>query len=173
MSAVLSKFPLWLSPKFFFLVFFAFSAIMLGLFEFGLVNWPTRSAIFPRMILATSVALCAMYVVYAVVRRIRPGTRPNEKVLDLGFETDLEQEEVNLKANEAILLLCVLVAATLLLGFHLSLPVFLFLYVRLVGRQKGLFSLIYSAMISGVLIFGLDLLIQVRWPTPLIMYILP
>ena len=173
MSSLLGKVPLWLSPRAFFVVFFVFSAGTLAYFELGFVAWPARSAIFPRMILATSVLLCVLFIIYAVLRRLRPGARPAEKVLDLGFESDLEPEEVNLRANEAILLLCTLVAATLLVGVHLSLPVFLFLYVRYVGRQTVLFSGVYSAVISIGLVFGLDLLIQVRWPTPLLAWLLP
>ncbi|MGV6873907.1 hypothetical protein ACUSIJ_14620 [Pseudochelatococcus sp. B33] len=168
---LLKKIPLWISPKMMSWAMFAFFAAALLTILFPDRPWPTRSAIFPTWILSVALVLSVLEIAIAKIPYLNVRFAPTG-VLDLGLPEDVDRSKVVERSNAAILWLVSLIAGFALIGFQASMVIFVFAYLRFMARASLLTIVLYIA-VTWIMIFGgIELLISVPWPEPLILRIL-
>ena len=59
-------------------------------------------------------------------------------------------------------------AAILLIGFKLSVPLFLVLYLRLISQAGWIVTLALTGLLTGLVLGVFDAILHVPWPDPLL-----
>ena len=116
--------------------------------------WPWKAALFP---LAIGVPLFAMALAEALWVLMGSTPAPSE-----GVELAAEAPGRAVLVGGAWML--AFFAAILLLGFPIAVPLFVFLYLRLQGREGWVVSIVMTAAIWGVFYGLFDLMLHLPFP---------
>ena len=119
--------------------------IMLGT-VYGIVtawDWPEKAKLFP---LAIGIPLFCLAAVEAAWSLLRPEPRPSQA---MDFQVSAAGHGTR-RAAMALAWMLGFFAAIVLLGFPLAVPLFVFLYLRLQGRESWTLSIVMTAAVWGI-----------------------
>jgi hypothetical protein len=126
----------------------------------GALHWPWKAALFPLAIGIPVFCLAAAEVVWALVtaaRGTRPGdVQPAEPVVDDAGTTT--------RTLVAIGWMLGFFAAIALLSFPIAVPLFVFLYVKLQGREPLVWSLVFTVAVAAIFYGLFDRVLHLPFP---------
>jgi hypothetical protein len=125
--------------------------------------WPWKAALFPLAIGIPVFCLAAIEVLWVLFGRIEPaGGRGETK--DFQMSHDLPDREILRRTAVAAAWIVGFFAAIVLLGFPIAVPVFVFLYLKLQGKESWLLSGLFTAAV-WLFFYGLfDQLLHLPFP---------
>jgi hypothetical protein len=105
-------------------------------------SWPWKAALFPLVIGIPVFCLAAAEVLWVLL-----GTTEHGGVKDFQMSHDLPGNEVLKRTGLAGGWIIGFFAAIVLLGFPLAVPLFVFLYLKLQGKEGWLLSAVFTAAV--------------------------
>lgn len=144
------------------------------------VDWPGRTALFPRIVTVLGAGLCLLkagqLAVAAVRRRTSPEVDPQAagppggtRMLDEEEEDELALEYIFASAGtrrwaEALAWVVAFFAGLWVVGMFWTLPVFTVLYLRIAGRTSLWAAVLYAAISQGILYLAFRVLLTLPIP---------
>jgi len=105
-------------------------------------GWPWKAALFPMVIGIPVFCMAAAEVAWVLL-----GKNPAARAMDFQISSDLPGGLVIRRTLLAAAWMLGFFAVIVLVGFPVAVPLFVFLYLRLQGREGWLFSAIFSAIV--------------------------
>jgi hypothetical protein len=121
--------------------------------------WPWKAALFPLVIAIPVFCLAAAEVVWLLF-----GSTPRSDVMDFQLSADLPEKVRHQRTLVAIGWIVGFFVAIVLLGFPAAVPLFVFLYVKIQGREGWGLSLIFTLAVSALFYALFDRLLHVPFP---------
>jgi Tripartite tricarboxylate transporter TctB family len=126
---------------------------------FAATAWPAKAALFPLVIAIPLFCLAAAEVLWTLL-----GSAPPAAAADFKLSADLPRELALRRTAVAGGWIVALLAAIVLLGFVVAVPLFVFLYLRLQGKEGWVFSAVFTAVVWGIFYGLFDLLLHLPFP---------
>jgi hypothetical protein len=124
----------------------ALAALIMLAAAYGIVtawDWPEKAALFPLVI---GIPLFCLAAVEAGWSLLRPEPKPSQ-AMDFRVSTAAHGTR---RAGVALAWMLGFFAAIVLLGFPLAVPLFVFLYLKLQGRESWTLSIVMTAAVWGI-----------------------
>jgi hypothetical protein len=121
--------------------------------------WPWKAALFPLVIGIPLFVLSAAEALWVVL-----GTTERAEVQDFQISQELPEREILRRSAVAAGWILAFFAAILLLGFSLSVPLFVFLYLKVQGKESWLLSVVFAAVAWGFFYGLFDQLLHLPFP---------
>jgi hypothetical protein len=121
--------------------------------------WPWKAALFPLVIGIPLFVLSAAEALWVIL-----GTTERGAVQDFQISHELPEREILRRSAVAGGWILAFFAAILLLGFSISVPLFVFLYLKLQGKESWLLSLVFAAGAWGFFYGLFDRLLHLPFP---------
>lgn len=136
-------------------------AIMIGsgCAVFVASGWPWKAALFPIVIGIPVFCLAAAEVLWVIL-----GSASASPAMDLRMSSDLPARIIARRTLQAAAWMIGFFAAIALTGFPVAVPLFVFLYLRLQGRESWWKSLAFSALVWGCFYGIFDRLLHLPFP---------
>src|SRR5688572_29733776 len=126
--------------------------------------WPWTAALFPLAIGIPLFFLAAIEVLWVLFGRIEPAAGRGE-TKDFQMSHDLPDREILRRTAVAAAWIVGFFAAIVLLGFPVAVPLFVFLYLKLQGKESWLLSVVFTAAV-WLFFYGLfDQLLHLPFPS--------
>lgn len=121
--------------------------------------WPWKAALFPLTIGIPVFVLAAVEVLWVLL-----GTTQRAETKDFQFSQELPDREVLKRSAVAGAWIAGLFAAIVLFGFPIAVPLFVFLYLKLQGKEGWILCVVFTAAV-WVFFYGLfDRLLHLPFP---------
>lgn len=111
---------------------------------YAAIGWPFKAALFPMAIAITVLCLAAAEVAWTLF-----GSQAAERATDFQIATDVPREVAVRRTVTVIAWIGGFFAVIALIGFPWAVPLFVFLYLRVQGRESWWLSLGFSAAVWG------------------------
>lgn len=143
-----------------------------GVFAFMLVEsqrWSAGVALLPRISATFGLVVLGVYA----FQRLAPGRRRGQ-IMDLGFDEEgLERRVVIERTARFVLTTAAFFGAIWLLGFHITVPIYMVLYLMIYGRVRWWVAILSALAFLVFMIVAYDIVIRETWPEPVIRLPLP
>lgn len=123
-------------------------------------TWPTKAALFPLVISIPLFLLAAAEVAWVLLGSPRQAAASDFKLSD-----HLPQNVALRRTAVAAGWVLAFFAAIVLVGFGIAVPLFVFLYLKVQGREGWIFSVVFTAAVWGFFYGLFDLLLHLPFPT--------
>jgi hypothetical protein len=122
-------------------------------------SWPWKASLFPLVIGIPVFCLAAAEALWLLV-----GTTQRGEARDFQFSHELPEKEVLKRTGLAAGWILGFFAAIILLGFPVAVPLFVFLYLKVQGKEGWVLSVVFTAAV-GLFFYGLfDRLLHLPFP---------
>lgn len=121
--------------------------------------WPWKASLFPLVIAIPLFCLAAAELLWVLL-----GTTERTEAKDFQFAHDVPEKEALRRSAAGAAWILGFFAAIVLLGFPVAVPVFVFLYLKLQGREGWIFSLAFAAAAWGFFYGLFDRLLHLPFP---------
>ena len=121
--------------------------------------WPWKAALFPLVIGIPVFILSAAEAGWVVFGKTEKGD-----VQDFQIAGDLPQPEIVRRSATAAAWIVGFFAAILLLGFPIAVPLFVFLYLKLQGKESWTLSIVFTAVVWGFFHGLFDQMLHLPFP---------
>lgn len=149
-----------------------FLSLVAAVFIYYLVasrTWPIGAALLPRVAALVGLPLLAAHV----YMRLRPSRGPKRQILDMGFaDEDVSKADVRPRTFRMIGSMVALFVGIWLVGFHIALPAYIFLYLLFWGGAKWYWALVAGLFFEGLLIGLYDNTLHMAWNDPVLQQLL-
>ena len=125
-------------------------------------DWPDKAKLFPLAIGIPLFCLAAVEAAWAVLGGERRGGEARE------FQLSAEGHGTR-RAALAVAWMLGFFAAIVLLGFPVAVPLFVFLYLKLQGRESWPLSIVMTAAVWGIFYGLFNLLLHLPFPAGLLL----
>ncbi len=125
------------------------------------VGWPFKAGLYPRVITIPLVALALAETALLMRGRETPETEP---IPDIEMDTSVDPSVATRRTLGTALWIGGLFTAVLLVGFQVAVPGFVFLYLRLAGKEGWVLSVVLALL--AVLAFHLLFVALLHLPLP-------
>ena len=127
-------------------------------------DWPFTARLFPWVIGIPSIILCLIQLIADLTRATRAESSEElSGVLDLPVETGVPRVVVLRRAATAFGWVFGFFAGIWLVGFLVSVPVFVWLYLTLQSKEKWWVSLLTAAVVMFFLVGVFHHILHVHW----------
>lgn len=159
-----------------------FYVILIGVTIWMLVvsmRWPIAARIGPQIVGTTLLIAAAISFYHAVVVRARTADNQIDAShrgiqMDLGSDTgDLDQRTVLFRAAQFFGWFLLFMGLMALIGLIPTIPVFIFLFMRLFAKESLRMTLLYAAGVTLFVYVVFDQLIRVFWPNTVMGQLFP
>jgi hypothetical protein len=133
--------------------------ICAGWAVYAATGWPWKAALFPIAIGIPVFSLAAVEVACVLFGRGKADRAP-----DFQISSDVPARTALIRTAQAVGWMIALFVSIVLLSFPVAVPVFLFLYLKLQGRESWLFSLLFSAVVWVLFYLIFQHLLNVPFP---------
>ncbi len=131
-------------------------------------QWPLSAALLPRVVSGAGLVFLTCYLFQRfsdASRKANDGGR----ILDIGFrDSELSREEISRRILRVGGSLAALLAGVWLVGFHITIPLYLLVYCTAFGGMRGWSALIVAAGFEAFIVGVYDSLVHVVWNEPLL-----
>jgi hypothetical protein len=132
-------------------------------------EWSLQARLFPWTIGIPALALCLIQLFMDLWKAVRPGAAPvddDQGIMDLKVDKDVAPALMVRRAANIFGWIASLFASIWLVGFLISVPLFILFYMRFQSRETWLSSLAWTA-VTVVFIIGLfHYILRVPWFYP-------
>jgi hypothetical protein len=140
----------------------ALGILIMAVSGYGVVaawSWPWKASLFPLVIGIPVLCLAAGEVLWVLL-----GTTERGEAKDFQIAQDVPDNEVLKRSAAAAAWICGFLAGIVLLGFPVAVPLFVFLYLKLQGKEGWILSVVFTAAV-WVFFYGLfDRLLHLPFP---------
>ncbi len=123
------------------------------------MHWPWKAALFPLVLGIPVFCLAAAEVLWVLL-----GSTSQNPLMDVQPSADLPEKVTRSRMLVAIGWMLGLFVAVVLLGFPIAVPLFVFLYVKLQGREGWGLSLVFTLVVWGIFYGLFDRLLHLPFP---------
>ena len=120
------------------------------------LDWPLKAKLFPMVIGIPLFCLAAAEVAWVLLSKT-----PEEKKA----EDEVPQQVARRRSLLGVGWILGLLASVVLLGFPIAVPLFVFLYLKLQGREGWIFTVVFTAAVWGAFYGLFDSLLHLPFPT--------
>jgi hypothetical protein len=132
-------------------------------------RWNPGVALLPRIACGCGVLVWLVYV----ARRVRPAAGQGQ-IMDLGFdEGELERHVVIGRTLRFVLTTAGLFLGIWLIGFHIAVPIYMVLYLRIYGGVRWWVAVLAALGFLSFMVLAYDVALRETWPEPQIYIPLP
>ena len=121
--------------------------------------WPWKAALFPIAIGIPVFCLAAAEVVWSLV-----GSADSERAMDFEMSADVPAAVASRRTVLTVAWMVGFFAAIALIGFPYAVPLFVFLYLKVQGREGWIFSFLFSAAVWLFFYLVFDRLLHLPFP---------
>jgi hypothetical protein len=144
-------------------VLFSLAVVVLGGYAlYASLHWPFKTALFPRVIGAPLVILAAVEMLLSAFGREK---RQEGNAVDFQFTTDVDPAVAQRRTWMILGWTFGFLILILLVGFLLAVPLFVFLYLKLVGKEGWIITLSLTAVSWIFMEAVFDRLLHLPFPT--------
>jgi hypothetical protein len=111
---------------------------------YAAIDWPFKAKLFPMAIAITVLGLAAAELAWALL-----GSRAAERAADFQISQDVPREVAVRRTITVVAWIAGFFALIALIGFPWAVPAFVFLYLKVQGRESGWLALGFSALLWG------------------------
>ena len=137
-------------------------------------QWPFATGLFPLTIAIPVLLVAATQ--FAKDAFLKGGAdedgEPRERIRDIEVDRSVPARLVVQRAGTFYLCAVGFLAAILLIGFKLSVPLFMVFYFRRVSRAGWIVTLILTGLVTGLVLGVFDAVLHVAWPDNLLGHVL-
>lgn len=152
------------------ILFSVFVTVAFGFIVYSSRGWPLWTRIFPWYVGIPMLALSLVQLFLELYRSTQPADpkRSPAETGDLQVDWNIGTQIIIQRAAKFFGWLVGLIVCIWLLGFFISIPLFVLLYLKLEAREGWLLSLSLTAGILLVLIGLFDIVLNTHWLEPVI-----
>ncbi len=142
--------------------FVSLAAALVGAYAlYASLHWPFRTSLFPRVI---GVPLLFLATVEMVLSALGSEKEKEGHAVDFQFTTDIDPVIARQRTLTMFIWTLGFLVLILLVGFPLAVPLFLFLYLKVAGKEGWVLTLFLTAL-SWIFMEGLfDRLLHLPFP---------
>ena len=142
--------------------FLALGTVLLaGYALYSSIDWPLRTALFPRVI---GIPLLLLALTEMILSMLGVEKKREGHAVDFELTTDVDPVIARKRTVAIVGWTLGFLALILVIGFPIAVPLFVFLYLKLVGKEGWLLTLILTAL-SWLFIEGLfNRLLHIPFP---------
>jgi TctA family transporter len=134
-------------------------------------DWPLTAARLPFL---ASVAGLIVVALYGLVHLIQDPSTEERSIMDIGrSKTDDDHSAVLRRTIKAIGSTAGFVLSVWLIGFQITVPLYIFFYLLIFGQTRWWQALIGSMLFIAILYLFFDNVIHVTWPNPVLGSVIP
>ena len=111
---------------------------------YAALGWPFKAKLFPMAIAVTVLCLAAAEVAWSLL-----GSQAAERATDFQISTDVPREVALRRTVAVIAWIAGFFALIALIGFPRAVPLFVFLYLKVQGRESWWLSIGFSVLVWG------------------------
>jgi|GEM_PF-264134 len=128
------------------------------------VDWPYEARLLPWIIGVPAALLCVALLVLDIAHLVRGGPpKARAQIMDMQVDADMPLPEVVQRAGVMFAWVFGLFAAVCLVGFLITIPVFIFLYLMIQGRESVRTSIITGVAMLVFTVVTFHFLLRVSW----------
>jgi hypothetical protein len=134
-------------------------------------EWSLQARLFPWTIGIPALALCLIQLFMDLRKLAKPGLQAiddDQGIMDLRVDKDVAPALVVRRATNIFAWISGLFASIWLVGFLVSIPLFILFYMRFQSRESLLSSLAWTAVTVGFIIGLFHYILRVPWSYPVI-----
>ena len=156
------------------LLFDAFFVVLLAAAVATAWQWPFATGLFPLTIaIPVLVVAAAQLANDAFFKGDGDDDRePRERIRDIEVDRSVPAPIVIRRAGAFYLCALGFLAAILLIGFKLSVPLFMVFYFRRFSRAGWIVTLVLTGLLTGLVLGLFDAILHVGWPDNLLDYVI-
>ncbi len=156
------------------LLFDAFFLVLLAAAVVTAWQWPFATSLFPLTIaIPVLLVAAAQFAKDAFFRGAADEDgEPRERIRDIEVDRSVPVHLVVRRAGTFYLCALGFLAVILLIGFKLSVPLFMLFYFRRFSRAGWAVTLILTGLLTGLVLGLFDAVLHVAWPDNLLDYLL-
>ena len=156
------------------LLFDAFFVVLLAAAVATAWQWPFATGLFPLTIaIPVLVVAAAQLANDAFFKGDSDDDRePRERIRDIEVDRSVPTPIVIRRAGAFYLCALGFLAAILLIGFKLSVPLFMVFYFRRFSRAGWIVTLMLTGLLTGLVLGLFDAILHVGWPDNLLDYVI-
>lgn len=151
-----------MKPKLNLHLFLAFGVALVACYAlYSAIDWPFRTALFPRMI---AVPLLLLALIEMGLCAFGTEKRREGHAVDFELTTDIDPSVAHRRTTAILGWILGFFILILLIGFPVGVPLFVLLYLKLAGKERWGLALVLT-FLSWLLMKGLfDLLLHIPFP---------
>jgi hypothetical protein len=137
-------------------------------------DWSLQARLFPWTIGIPALGLCLIQLFMDLWKAVRPGSEAvddDQGIMDLKVDKDIAPALVVRRAANIFAWIAGLFAAIWLVGFLVSIPLFILFYMRFQSRETWSSSLAWTAVTVGFIIGLFHYILRVPWSYPVIAWL--
>ena len=137
-------------------------------------DWSLQARLFPWTIGIPALGLCLIQLFMDLWKAVRPGSEAvddDQGIMDLKVDKDVAPALVMRRAANIFAWISGLFASIWLVGFLVSIPLFILFYMRFQSRETLLSSLAWTAVTVGFIIGLFHYILRVPWSYPVIAWL--
>jgi hypothetical protein len=137
-------------------------------------EWSLQARLFPWTIGIPALGLCLIQLFMDLWKAVRPGSEAvddDQGIMDLKVDKDVAPALVVRRAANIFAWISGLFASIWLVGFLVSIPLFILFYMRFQSRETLLSSLAWTAVTVGFIIGLFHYTLRVPWSYPVIAWL--
>jgi TctA family transporter len=132
-------------------------------------QWPLSAALLPRVVSGAGLLFLTGYL-FQRISQANGKVSAAGRILDIGFrDSDLSAQEMSRRILRVVGSLAALLAGVWLLGFHVTIPLYLLVYCTVFGGMRWWSALMVAAGFEIFIVGVYDLLVHVVWNEPLLL----
>ena len=155
-----------------FLLFDAFFVVLLAGAVVTAWQWPFATGLFPLTIAIPVLAVAVAQLARDAFFKGEGDDEPRERIRDIEVDRSVPTHLVVQRAGTFYLCALGFLAAILLIGFKLSVPLFMVFYFRRFSRAGWIVTLILTGLLTGLVLGLFDAILHVGWPDNLLGYVM-
>lgn len=148
-----------------------FLALVGAFFAYLLIEsrtWPLGAALLSRLVTGVGLSLLLVHIISRVRHTVKQGHQASA-ILDIGFtDAGLEPQMIRGRMLRFFGSTAALFLGVWLLGFHIALPLYVFLYLFVYGRVQWWWALVAALSFEAVLIGLYDHVLHISWNEPIV-----
>lgn len=126
------------------------------------LRWSSGVALLPRLAAGFGLVMLVVYIVSKF--RAKPSTASPAQIMDLGFDEHEDAAEMRSRTLRFVITTAALFVGVWLIGFHIAIPVYVFLYLITFGKTRWWWALIAAASFEAFMILAYDVVTRQAWP---------
>ena len=154
------------------LLFDAFFLVLLAGAVVTAWQWPFATGLFPLTIAIPVLLVAAAQFARDAFFKGDEDGEPRERIRDIEVDRSVPTHLVVQRAGTFYLCALGFLASILLIGFKLSVPLFMVFYFRRFSRAGWIVTLILTGLLTGLVLGLFDAILHVGWPDNLLGHIM-
>lgn len=135
------------------------------------LDWNPGATLTPYIALVAGTPFLIIRIIH-VARAwlgIETGTMSERQIMDIGFRVGSDPKAENRRFAMIVVAIAILYSGLWLVGFHVMLPLWTFLYLHFVGRVRLIWSVPVTAAMIVLIVGVYDYLMDTIWNEPLLL----